>query len=92
MFRVQLLICMFVASLIVLPAQTNAAETQDAQVKSILVTGATTGIGRNLAETLAKHGHHVYAGARTDSEMADLNAIKNVTAVRLDVTKQDQID
>jgi len=92
MFRVQILICMFVASLIVLPAQINAAETQDTQVKSILVTGATTGIGRNLAETLAKHGHHVYAGARTDSEMADLNAIKNVTAVRLDVTKQDQID
>ncbi len=53
MFRVQLLICMFVVSLIVLPAQINAAETQDTQVKSILVTGATTGIGRNLAETLA---------------------------------------
>ena len=24
--------------------------------------------------------------------MADLNAIKNITAVRLDVTKQDQVD
>jgi len=60
--------------------------------KSILVTGATSGIGRNLAESLAAKGHHVYAGARTDAEMAELNAIPNITAVRLDVTKQDQID
>ncbi|MEM1403025.1 MAG: SDR family NAD(P)-dependent oxidoreductase [Pseudomonadota bacterium] len=59
---------------------------------SILVTGATSGIGRNLAETLAREGHHVYAGARTNAEMAELDAIENITAVRLDVTKQDQID
>ncbi len=60
--------------------------------KSILVTGASTGIGRNLAETLAENGYHVYAGARKDKDLAVLDAIDNVTAVRLDVTKQDQID
>ncbi len=60
--------------------------------KSILVTGASTGIGRNLAETLAENGYHVYAGARKDKDLAALDAIDNVTAVRLDVTKQDQID
>ena len=60
--------------------------------KSILVTGASTGIGRNLAETLAESGYHVYAGARKDADLAALNAIDNVTAVQLDVTKQDQID
>jgi short-subunit dehydrogenase len=59
---------------------------------SILITGATSGIGRNLAESLASDGHHVYAGARTDAEMAELNAIENITAIRLDVTKQDQVD
>ncbi|MEO0575503.1 MAG: SDR family NAD(P)-dependent oxidoreductase [Pseudomonadota bacterium] len=58
----------------------------------VLVTGATTGIGRHLAETLASDGYHVYAGARTDDEMAELNALDNITAVRLDVTKQDEID
>ncbi len=68
-----------------------SAHSADPQ-KSILITGATSGIGRNLAETLAGNGHHVYAGARTDAEMAELNAIANITAVRLDVTKQDQID
>jgi len=71
----------------------NATEliADDGQ-KSILVTGASTGIGRHLAETLAEAGHHVYAGARKDEDLAALNAIDNITAVRLDVTKQDEID
>ncbi|MDJ0708875.1 MAG: SDR family NAD(P)-dependent oxidoreductase [Woeseiaceae bacterium] len=60
--------------------------------KSILITGASTGIGRNLAETLAEKGYHVYAGARKDKDLAELDAIDNITAVRLDVTKQDQVD
>ena len=34
----------------------------------------------------------MYAGARKDEDLAALNAIDNVTAVRLDVTSQDQVD
>ena len=60
--------------------------------RSVLVTGASTGIGRNLAESLAEAGYHVYAGARKDEDLAELGAIDNITAVRLDVTNQDQID
>ncbi len=60
--------------------------------KSILITGASTGIGRNLAETLAENGYHVYAGARKEEDLAELDAIDNITAVRLDVTSQDEID
>ena len=60
--------------------------------KSVLITGASTGIGRNLAETLAADGYHVYAGARKEKDLAELDAIDNITAVQLDVTKQDQID
>ena len=67
---------------------TVASEDQ----KSILVTGASTGIGRNLTETLAANGYHVYAGARKEKDLAALNAIDNVTAVKLDVTNQDQVD
>jgi len=63
-----------------------------AEQKSILVTGASTGIGRDLAESLAEAGHHVYAGARKEEDLAELDAIENITAVRLDVTKQDQVD
>ncbi len=60
--------------------------------RSILITGASTGIGRNLTETLAENGYHVYAGARKEEDLEALNSIGNVTAVRLDVTKQDQVD
>jgi len=60
--------------------------------KAILVTGASTGIGRNLAETLAAEGHFVYAGARKMADLDALNAIDNMQAIRLDVTIQEQID
>lgn len=60
--------------------------------KSILITGASTGIGRHLAESLAADGYHVYAGARKDEDLAELDALDNITAVKLDVTKQDQVD
>lgn len=60
--------------------------------KAILVTGASTGIGREIAETLAKDGHSVYAGARKQKDIDALNAIDNIQAVRLDVTIQDDID
>ncbi len=76
------------AVFVVAAPHTIAADGQ----KSILVTGASTGIGRNLTETLAENGYHVYAGARKDADLAELDAIDNVTAVRLDVMKQDQID
>ena len=70
-----------------------APETTFAEQKeSILVTGASTGIGRNLAESLAEKGYHVYAGARKHKDLAELDAIDNITAVQLDVTKQDQVD
>lgn len=59
---------------------------------SVLITGASTGIGRNLAETLAENGYHVYAGARKDKDLAELDAIDNITAVRLDVTSQEDVD
>ena len=39
--------------------------------KLIPITGASTGIGRNLAETLAAEGYHVYAGARKDADLAE---------------------
>jgi len=70
----------------------KASYSQETEQKAILITGATTGIGRNLAETLAADGHFVYAGARKQSDMDALNAIDNIMAVRLDVTKQDEID
>ena len=70
------------------PALADTGEDQ----KAVLITGATTGIGRAAAERLAAAGVFVYAGARKDVDIEELNRIENIRAVRLDVTKQDQVD
>ena len=67
------------------------AATADDQ-KAVLITGASTGIGRNMAETLAAKGYFVYAGARKEADLAELDAIDNIRGVRLDVTRQDDVD
>ena len=67
------------------------ADTTPGQ-KAVLVTGASSGLGRVMAETMAANGYFVYAGARKDKDLEDLNAIENIQGVRLDVNKQDQID
>ena len=59
--------------------------------RAVLVTGASTGIGRKTAEVLAANGFFVYACARKDADLKALNAIENVQAIRLDVTKPDEI-
>ena len=55
-------------------------------VKAILVTGASSGIGRKITERLASNGYFVYAGARSQKDLDELGRIANVQAVRLDVT------
>lgn len=75
-----------------LPVGTNVANTPDQKQKAILVTGASTGIGRKITERLAAHGYFVYAGARKETDLQALGAIPNVRAVRLDVTRPEDID
>ena len=71
----------------------NVVQAEDhVEQKAVLITGATTGIGRMTAEHLAANGYFVYAGARKQSDIDELNKIENIQAVRLDVTVQDEID
>ncbi len=70
-------------------ADAEAAEA-NAQ-KAVLVTGASSGIGRKIAERLAADGHFVYAGARKESDLKALAGIRNVQPVRLDVTSEKDI-
>ena len=83
----------FVVAAVLGPPQSSYAEIPDANPKrAILVTGASTGIGRNIAETLAASGYFVYAGARKPADLDALDEIPNIQAIRLDVTRQDEID
>jgi NAD(P)-dependent dehydrogenase (short-subunit alcohol dehydrogenase family) len=74
-------------------ASTMIAFADDrADQKAVLVTGASSGIGLRIAETLAKNGYYVYAGARKAEDLERLDAMDNMSAVRLDVTVQKDIE
>lgn len=58
--------------------------------KVILVTGASSGMGKVAAGDLIKAGHRVYCVARRVEEMQDLVALGGY-ALSMDVTKDDEI-
>jgi NAD(P)-dependent dehydrogenase (short-subunit alcohol dehydrogenase family) len=64
----------------------EAKPTDESEKRAVLVTGASVGIGRKVAERLAAEGYFVFAGARKEQDLKALDAIDNVKAVRLDVT------
>jgi NAD(P)-dependent dehydrogenase (short-subunit alcohol dehydrogenase family) len=83
-------------ALVLLPLFASSSFAEDTPAKpgagrAVLITGASTGIGRKTAELLASQGFHVYACARKDADLAELGKIANVQAIRLDVTKPDEI-
>jgi NAD(P)-dependent dehydrogenase (short-subunit alcohol dehydrogenase family) len=77
------------ASWLALAATTAGAA--DPPRHAVLVTGASTGIGRAITEHLAAEGHFVYAGARKEKDLEELARIPNVQPVRLDVTSATDI-
>ena len=63
--------------------------TQD---KNVLVTGASTGIGRATVDHLAKRGYSVFAGVRKQADADALSAADPaVTPLLLDVTDENAI-
>jgi NAD(P)-dependent dehydrogenase (short-subunit alcohol dehydrogenase family) len=56
----------------------------------VVVTGASTGIGRATTHRLAGSGWHVFAGVRREVDAAKL-AAEAITPLILDVTMEDQV-
>jgi NAD(P)-dependent dehydrogenase (short-subunit alcohol dehydrogenase family) len=79
--------------MLAVPATSSAADSAPAatQPKAVLVTGASSGIGRKITERLAAEGYFVYAGARKEEDLRELDAIENVDSIRLDVTRPEDI-
>lgn len=83
----------FVAMTLAVTVTSVAASVEDVESqKAVLITGASSGIGRAAAEKLAAEGYFVYAGARKAADIDELNKIDGIMAVRLDVTVQKEID
>ena len=63
-------------------------------MKSVLITGASTGIGREVALRLDNRGHRVFAGVRMESDAESLQkeAGSRLEPVMIDVADQGSID
>lgn len=62
-------------------------------LKSVVITGASTGIGRACALHLARRGWNVFAGVRKETDAESLKAEETrVTPLLLDVTDQNAIE
>ena len=57
-----------------------------------LITGCSTGFGRELAKHVIERGYRTVVTARNPDEVKDLAAKGEVLALKLDVTDQGQID
>ncbi len=63
--------------------------------KTILITGASTGFGRDTAETLAREGHNVFASMRDPSgknnQHSEALSAKGIHTLELDVTDEQSV-
>jgi len=60
----------------------------------ILISGASTGIGKACALELAEKGHHIWAGVRSPKSFTELKSLnlEKLTPIFLDVTDEESIE
>ncbi|MBB6521141.1 SDR family NAD(P)-dependent oxidoreductase [Pseudoteredinibacter isoporae] len=79
-------------TIVFLSAVANSSFAKEHSKRAILVTGASSGIGHQIALTLSQNGYFVYAGARKERDILALSKLPNIQGIRLDVTKDEDID
>jgi NADP-dependent 3-hydroxy acid dehydrogenase YdfG len=74
----------------------NLLRKKKTMKKTILITGASSGFGRDTAETLAAAGHTLFAGVRDiadrNRDVANELRAKGVEPIELDVTNDASVD
>ena len=58
--------------------------------KIVLISGSSSGMGKQTAIFLEKHGYIVYAGSRTPEKLDKLKT-KNLIPIKLDITDPQNI-
>jgi len=61
------------------------------QQKVVLITGASSGMGRTTVLALAKQGFIVYAGTRTPEKLFEIQS-ENIRPIKLDITDMQSIE
>ncbi len=61
-------------------------------MKNVLITGTSSGIGKETAHYFAKNGWNVIATVHFEHELTYFEGMANITCYRLDVTNSESID